>query len=87
MKVAQYEVLGNDAKKRCPSRKGRSKHSAFGLAHGSAIVSIRRSSRPGWITLLKTLTQHFVLARQVPTGLIFSNHQTNLRDSGRDSLS
>jgi hypothetical protein len=29
VKVAQYEVLGNDAKKRCPSRKrkGRSKHS------------------------------------------------------------
>jgi hypothetical protein len=27
VKVAQYEVLGNDGKKRCPSRQGRTKHS------------------------------------------------------------
>jgi hypothetical protein len=110
MKVAQYEVLGMK-QKGCPSRNGRSKHSAFGLAHGAAIVSIRRSSRssfvppslrygaafslrarcsskseggiltmadkPGRIPLLRTRTQHFVLGyfRQVPTGLIFSNHQ------------
>jgi len=35
VKVAQYPAaagLGNDEKRRCPSRKGRSKHSAPGLA-------------------------------------------------------
>ena len=76
MKVAQYEVLGLK-QKGCPSRQRRSKHLAFGLAHGSAIVSILSIVPSGTNSSLKTLTQHFVLGyfRQVPTGLIFSDHQ------------
>jgi hypothetical protein len=58
VKVAQYEVLRTkqkrDARPASPENfrvQGRSKHSVFGLPHGSAIVSIRRSSRPGRIAL------------------------------------
>src|ERR1700751_2001608 len=51
VKVAQYEVLGNDAKKTCPSRKRRSKRSAFGLARRSATASIDRSSRSSFVIL------------------------------------
>jgi hypothetical protein len=51
VKVAQYEVLGNGVKKTRPSRKGRSKRPAFGLARRSAIASVGRSSRPGRIAL------------------------------------
>ncbi len=40
MIVAQYEVLGNDAKETSPSRKGRSKRSSLGLARRSAIASV-----------------------------------------------
>jgi hypothetical protein len=44
VKVAQYEVLGNDAKKKCPSRKrkGRSKHWAPGLA----VTSVSQGTIP-----------------------------------------
>jgi hypothetical protein len=77
---AQYPAaagLGNDAKKTRPSRKGRSKRSAFGLASRSATASIGRSSRPGRDTSLKTLTQSGscrILGfyfRVVPAGLDF----------------
>jgi hypothetical protein len=51
MKVAQYEVLGNDAKRHRPSGKGREKRSAFGLARRSAIASIGRSSRSSFVIL------------------------------------
>jgi hypothetical protein len=69
MKVAQYKVLGNEAKdKSVPA--GRKKHSASGSARGSAIACICRSSRqrPGRILFKKALTEHFVLGyfRQVP---------------------
>jgi hypothetical protein len=56
---AQYEVLGNDAKRPIsPARDDRNVR--LSLACVSAIAGICRSSRPGRI-LLKTLTQHFVL--------------------------
>jgi hypothetical protein len=49
-KVAQYEVLGNEAKNRSVPL-GTIEMLGFGLARGSAIASIRRSSRPGRIAL------------------------------------
>jgi hypothetical protein len=57
VKVARYEVLGNDAKRQV--RPGRSNRLAFGLACRSAIACIARSSLPlpGRIALLTTLTQ------------------------------
>jgi hypothetical protein len=49
-KVAQYEVPGNEAKNRSvPSRTIETV--TFGLARGSAIASIRRSSHSGPIAL------------------------------------
>ena len=54
-KVTQYEVLGNEAKNRSvPLALGTIACSAFDLARGSAIASIRRSSRPGRILFKKT---------------------------------
>jgi hypothetical protein len=44
VKVAQYEVLGNDAKRPVPSREGRSKRSAFGLAVASGAQATHLSS-------------------------------------------
>jgi hypothetical protein len=52
VKVAQYEVLGNDAKRHVRPERDDRKHSAFGLARRSAIA-IGRSSRPGRIALEK----------------------------------
>ncbi len=49
LKVAQYEVLGNEAKRHGRPARDDRKRSAFGFARGSAIASIRRSSRPGRI--------------------------------------
>jgi len=50
LKVAQYEVLRNDAKRRVrPVRDDRNVR--FGLARRSAIASIGRSFRPGRIAL------------------------------------
>jgi hypothetical protein len=46
VKVAQYEVLGNEAKKQVRTVRDDRNATAFGLARGSAIASIRRSSRP-----------------------------------------
>jgi hypothetical protein len=51
-KVAQYEVLGNDAEREVRPARDDRKGSPFCLACGLAIVSIRRSSRPGRIGLL-----------------------------------
>jgi hypothetical protein len=51
VKVAQYEVLGNGVKKTRPSRKGRSKRPAFGLARRSAIASVGQSSRSSFVIL------------------------------------
>src|ERR1700730_11253813 len=111
MKVAQYEVLGSDAKEMSVPPGTIETFGSGSLASGSTSVSAHRSSRssfvppslrfgaafslrarrsskseggiltmadkPGRIPLLRTRTQHFVLGyfRQVPTGLIFSNHQ------------
>ena len=88
MKVAQYEVLGM-------KQKGMSVPQGtietFGFWSPTWLGDYQHPSivPSGTDSSLKTLTQHFVLGyfRQVPTGLIFSNHQTNLRDSGRDPLS
>jgi hypothetical protein len=80
MKVAQYEVLGNDAKRHVRPGRDDRKRSAFSLARRSVIASIGRSSRPGRTPLLRTLTQSgscriLGYFREVPAGLIFSNHQ------------
>jgi hypothetical protein len=50
MKVAQYEVLGNDAKKNVrPGRDDRSVLAPGPLVHGFSSVSSRRTSRLGRI--------------------------------------
>ena len=85
VKVAQYEVLGNDAKRHVRPGRDDRKRPAFGLARRSAIANFRSIVRfllrrpdyggqAGTDTSLRTLTQHFVLGyfRQVPAGLIFS---------------
>jgi hypothetical protein len=81
VKVAQYEVLGNDAKRHV--RPGRDDRNVRLLVSHAAqrLPAFGRSSRPGRIPLLRTLTQHFVLGyfREVPAGLIFSNHQPRYR--------
>jgi hypothetical protein len=51
MKVAQYEVLGNGAKRHVRPGRDDRKRPAFGLARRSAIASFGRSSRPGRIAL------------------------------------
>ena len=53
MKVAQYEVLGNEAKNRSvPAAAGTIETVGFwSLARGSAIASIRRSSRSSFVVL------------------------------------
>ena len=48
MKAAQYEVLGMKQKDTAVPQ-GTIEHSAFGLAHGSAMVSICRSSRSSFV--------------------------------------
>jgi len=77
VKVAQFEVLGNEAKGKSVPQ-GTIETLGFwsrtwfsDYQHSSIVPSGTNSS-------LKTLTQHFVLGyfRQVPAGLIFSNHQT-----------
>ena len=88
MTVAQHEVLGM-------KQKGMSVPQGtietFGFWSPTWLGDCQHPSivPSGTDSSLKTLTQQFVLGyfRQVPTGLIFSNHQTNLRDFGRDSLS
>jgi hypothetical protein len=50
VKVAQYEVLGNDAERHVRPV-GTIERSAFGFARGSAIGSIRRSSRSSVVVL------------------------------------
>ena len=76
MKVAQYEVLGSEAKRHVRPVRDERNARLLVFARGSAIAGICRSSRSGTDSSLKTLTQHFVLGyfRQVPAGLIFSNH-------------
>jgi hypothetical protein len=77
MKVAQYEVLENDAKRHLRlARDDRnirleSRMRLSDSQHSSIVPS-------GTDRSLKTLTQHFVLGyfRRVPTGLIFSNCRT-----------
>jgi hypothetical protein len=79
VKVAQYEVLGNEAKRHvrpvgCRDERSARllvSHAARRLPHSSIVPSGTDSS-------LKKLTQHFVLGyfRQVPAGLIFANRQS-----------
>ena len=79
MKVALYPAaagLGNDAKKRCPSRKGRSKHSA----HGLAVTSVAQATidRPGRAPLKNRLPSPAAAGYWATfigslAGLIFSN--------------
>jgi hypothetical protein len=76
VKVAQYEVLGNDAKRQV--RPGRDDRIAWRLVSHAAHDCLHRSIVPsGTDRSLKTLTQHFVLGyfRKVPAGLIFANHR------------
>jgi hypothetical protein len=77
VKVAQYEVLGNDAKRRVRPGRDDRKRSAFGLARRSAIASIWSIVPPETDHSLTNAnpalrTGYF---REVPAGLIFSNHQ------------
>jgi hypothetical protein len=87
VKVAQYEVLGNDAKRQV--RPGRDDRIAWRLVSHAAQRLPASLDRPfllrhpdyggqaGTDSSLKTLTQHFVLGyfREVPAGPIFSNRQ------------
>jgi hypothetical protein len=80
VKVAQYEVLGYDAKRRVrPVRDDKnvrfwSRMPLSDFQHWSIVPFGTDSS-------LRTLTQHFVLGyfREVPAGLIFSNQRWRLR--------
>ncbi len=72
MKVAQYEVLGNNAKRDVrPVRDDRSVLAPSPLVRGFTSVSSRRSSRPGRAAFLNA-TQHFVLGffHSVPPGRV-----------------
>jgi hypothetical protein len=75
VKVAQYEVLGNDAKRQV--RPGTIE--SLGVWSRMPLSDcLHRSIVPsGTDRSLKTLTQHFVLGyfRKVPAGLIFANHR------------
>jgi hypothetical protein len=51
VKVAQYEALGNDAKRHVRPGRDDRKHLAFGLARRSAVASIGRSSRSSFVVL------------------------------------
>jgi hypothetical protein len=83
MKVAQYEVLGNEAKDKsvppAPKSFGVRDDRNARLLISRAVQRCQHSSivPSGTDSSLKTLTQHFVLGyvRRVPAGLIFSNHQ------------
>jgi hypothetical protein len=58
MKVAQYEVLGNDAKKNVRPGSGRDDRSVLApgpLVHGFSSVSSRRTSRLGRIVFLNAI--------------------------------
>ena len=72
MKVAQYEVLGNDAKSDVRPDRDDRKRSVLCYAAGLTSASSYRSSRPGRI-VLKNATQHFVLGyfRSVLPGRFF----------------
>jgi hypothetical protein len=85
VKVAQYEVLGNDAKSHVRPGRDDRKRPAFGLARRSAMANFRSivpfllrrpdyGGQAGTDSSLRTVTQHFVLGyfREVPAGLIFS---------------
>jgi hypothetical protein len=63
VKVAQYEVLGNDAKRHVRPVSVRDDRNVRLLVSHAArrLPAFGRSSHPGRIALLKTLTQHFVL--------------------------
>jgi hypothetical protein len=52
--VARYEVPGNEAKKKCPSRQGRSKRWALGFASDFGSANSYRSSTSGRIGFKKT---------------------------------
>jgi hypothetical protein len=85
VKVAQYEVLGNDAKR--PVRPARDDRNVRLLVPHAAQRLPPLVDRPsGTDTSLKTLTQHFVLGyfRQVPAELI---SLTTNSDPDRDLLS
>jgi|SRR5580704_13336314 hypothetical protein len=76
LKVAQYEVLGNEAKRHGrPARDDRNARLLVSHAAQRLPAFVDRPARDGYC--LRTLTQHFVLGyfRQVPAGLIFSDHQ------------
>jgi len=76
-KVAQYEVLGNDAKRRVRPGRDDRKRSAFWSRTPLSDRQHRSIVPSGTDSPLRTLTQHFVLGffREVPAGLIFSNRQ------------
>ncbi len=74
-KVAQYEVLGMKQKEMSVPQ---GTIETFGFWSRTRLGDCRHLSivPSGTDSSLKMLTQHFVLGyfRQVPTGLIFSNH-------------
>jgi hypothetical protein len=76
VKVAQYEVLGNDAKRQVRPGSGRDDRIAWRLVSHAAQRLPASVDRPVDRSL-KTLTQHFLVGyfREVPPGLIFSNRQ------------
>jgi hypothetical protein len=80
VKVAQYEVLGNGAKRHAVPD---GTIETFGFWARTPLSDCQHWSivPSGTDRSLKTLTQHFVLGyfREVPAGLIFSNHQPRSR--------
>ena len=79
-KVAHYEVLRNEAKRDVVPQGTKE---TLGFWFRTRLSDCQHSSivPSGTDSSLKTLTQHFVLGcfRQVPAGLIFSNHQSTER--------
>jgi hypothetical protein len=74
VKEAQYEVLGNDAKRHVRPDRDDRKRSAFWSRAPLSDCQHRSIVPSGTDSPLRTLTQHFVLGyfREVPAGLTFS---------------
>jgi hypothetical protein len=97
VKVAQYEVLGNDAKRHVRPGRDDRKRPAFGLARRSAIANFRSivpfllrrpdyGGQAGTDSSLRTVTQHFVLGyfREVPAPKSFGACGTDFLSTNSD---
>src|SRR5258708_28991177 len=85
-KVAQYEVLRNDAKRHArPARDDRNARSFVSHTTPQAQPPIDRPFRDG--SLIRTLTQHFVLGyfRRVPPGQVWTILSLMLTQMGAQS--